>query len=229
MVQEQWAAVDEYVSGLLAPHDQALGAALSAAQEAGLPPIQVSPPQGKLLSLLAKTVGARRVLEFGTLAGYSTIWLGRALPAGGRLITLEAEPAYAEVARKSIARAGLDDVVDLRVGPALDALPALAAEGAGPFDLTFIDADKVHSPDYFAWSLEHSRPGSLIVVDNVVRDGTLAEADSDDATIQAQRRLHEMLAAEPRVSATTIQTVGIKGYDGFTVALLEGATVGSEE
>ena len=213
-------AVDEYVGGLLAPHDRVLDAALAAGEEAGLPPIQVSPPQGMLLNLLAKTLGATRILEFGTLAGYSTIWLGRALADGGRLITLEVDPRYAEVARKNIARAGLDDLVDLRVGPALDSLPALEAEGAGPFDLTFIDADKVHSPEYFAWSLEHSRPGSLIVVDNVVRDGSLAEADSDDATIQAQRRLHEMLAAEPRVGATTIQTVGGKGYDGFTIALL---------
>ncbi len=220
MGYEQWSAVDEYVGGLLAPHDRALDEALRAAEEAGLPPIQVSPPQGKLLSLLARTVGAKRVLEFGTLAGYSTIWLGRALADGGRLITLEADPSYAEVARKNIAGAGLDDVVDLRVGPALDTLPALAAEGAGPFDLTFIDADKVHSPDYFAWSLEHSRPGSLIVVDNVVRDGSLAEAESDDAITRAQRYLHEMLAAEPRVSATTIQTVGTKGYDGFAVALV---------
>lgn len=220
MGQERWAAVDEYVSGLLAPHDQALDAALSAAGAAGLPPIQVSPPQGKLLYLLAKSLGAQRILEFGTLAGYSTIWLARALADGGRLITLEADPAYAEVARKNIAGAGMDDVVDLRVGPALETLPELAQEGAGPFDLIFIDADKVHSPDYFAWSLEHSRPGSLIVIDNVVRDGSLVEAGSDDATIQAQRHLHEMLAAEPGVIATTIQTVGVKGYDGFTIALL---------
>lgn len=220
MGYEQWAAVDEYVSGLLAPHDPVLDAALRAGEEAGLPPIQVSPPQGKLLSLLAKTVGAKRILEFGTLAGYSTIWLGRALADGGRLITLEADSAYANVARGNIAAAGLGDVVDLRVGPALETLPALDADGVEPFDLTFIDADKVHSPDYFAWSLEHSRPGGLIVIDNVVRDGSLAEADSDDATTVAQRHLHEMLAAEPRVSATTIQTVGAKGYDGFAVALL---------
>jgi predicted O-methyltransferase YrrM len=220
MGHERWAAVDEYVSGLLAPHAQALDAALAAAEAAGLPPIQVSPPQGKLLYMLAQMVGAKAILEFGTLAGYSTIWLGRALAGGGRLITLEADPAYAEVARGNIAGAGLEDAVDLRVGPALETLPALEAEGAGPFDLTFVDADKVHSPEYFSWSLERSRPGSLIVVDNVVRDGTLAEVGSDDATIQAQRRLHEMLAAEPRVEATTIQTVGVKGYDGFSVALV---------
>jgi predicted O-methyltransferase YrrM len=220
MAQESWAAVDEYVSGLLTPHDQVLDAALRAGEEAGLPPIQVSAPQGKLLHILARTLGAKRILEFGTLAGYSTIWLGRALAEGGGLITLEADADYAEVARENIARAGLDDVVDLRVGPALETLPALDAEGAGPFDLTFIDADKVHSPEYFIWSLEHSRPGSLIVVDNVVRGGSLVEADSDDAAAQAQRHLHEMLAAEPRVTATTIQTVGGKGYDGFTIAFV---------
>ena len=162
------------------------------------------------------------MLEIGTLGGYSTIWLGRALPADGRLITLEASPEYAEVARGSIERAGLGDVVELRVGAALDSLPLLEAEGAGPFDLTFIDADKVNTPDYFAWALEHSRPGALIVADNVVRGGTLVEADSDDPATQAQRRFHEMLAAEPRVSATTIQTVGAKGYDGFTIALVAG-------
>lgn len=221
-MQEQWSAVDEYVAALLAPHDPALEAALSASEAAGLPAIQVSPPQGKLLWLLAKSIGASSILEFGTLGAYSTIWLGRALPAGGRLITLEADPGYAEVARESIARAELADVVDLRVGPALDVLPELHAEGAGPFDFTFIDADKENSPAYFAWSLDHSRPGSLIVADNVVRDGTLADAESDDPKVQAQRRLHEMIAAENRVSATTIQTVGGKGYDGFTVALVGG-------
>jgi predicted O-methyltransferase YrrM len=216
---EQWLAVDEYVVGTLAPHDEILDAALKAGAEAGLPQIQVSPPQGQLLHLLARTLGARRILEFGTLAGYSTIWLGRALAEGGRLITLEADPRYAEVAAANIVRAGLGDAVDLRVGPALDALPALEAEEAGPFDLVFIDADKVHTPDYFAWSVDNSRPGSLIVADNVVRDGTLAEADTDDSTVQAQRHLHETIAADPRVIATTIQTVGAKGYDGFTIAL----------
>jgi predicted O-methyltransferase YrrM len=216
--QETWTAVDEYVAGLLAPHDEALDAALCASEEAGLPAIQVSPAQGKLLYLLAKTVGARRILEFGTLGAYSTIWLGRALPAEGRLITLEADPRNAEIANQNIARAGLDDLVDLRVGAALDQLPQLDAEGAGPFDLTFIDADKIHTPDYFAWALDHSRPGSLIVSDNVVRFGRLADPDSDDPTIPAQRYLHEMLAAEPRVEATTIQTVGGKGHDGFNIA-----------
>jgi predicted O-methyltransferase YrrM len=218
VAQRNWTAVDDYVTDLLAPHDGALEAALRASREAGLPSIQVSPPQGKLLHLLARTIRASAVLEFGTLGGYSTIWLGRALPEGGRLITLEADSHYAEVAEGNIAAAGLTDAVDLRLGPALDLLPQLEAEGAGPFDLTFIDADKVHSPDYFAWALDHSRPGSLIICDNVVRDGRLADPDNDEPAIQAQRRLHEMLAAEPRVESTTIQTVGGKGYDGFNIA-----------
>jgi predicted O-methyltransferase YrrM len=220
MIEPTWTAVDEYVSGLLAPHDEALRLAVESSAEAGLPPIQVSPPQGKLLALLAEAIGARAILEFGTLGGYSTIWLGRALAEGGRLITLEADTHYAEIAAENIARAELSEAVELRVGPALEALPALAAEGAGPFDLTFIDADKVHTPEYFAWAVEHSRPGGLIVADNVVRDGRLGDPGYEDPAIQAQRRLHEMIAAEPRVSATTIQTVGGKGYDGFTVALV---------
>jgi predicted O-methyltransferase YrrM len=222
MSEKTWSAVDDYVSALLADHDEDLEAAVRASEEAGLPAIQVSPPQGKLLNLLARAIGAKAILEFGTLGGYSTIWLARALPVGGRLITLEAEPRNAEVARKNIARAGLDAVVDLRVGPALDMLPDLEAENAGPFDLTFIDADKVHSPDYFAWSLDRSRPGGLIVADNVVRGGALAEAGDDDLAAAAQRRLHEQIAADTRVDATTIQTVGVKGYDGFTVALVDG-------
>lgn len=220
MSQEIWSAVDEFVAETLVCHDRALQEALDAAEAAGLPQIQVSPPQGKLLQVLARLQGARTVLEFGTLGGYSTILLARALSEGGRLITLEANPDYAEVARGSIERAGLSDVVDLRVGPALEALPALEDEGVGPFDLTFIDADKVNTPNYFAWALDHSRAGSLIVADNVVRNGTLAETASDDPITQAQRQLHETLASEPRVTATTIQTVGGKGYDGFTIALV---------
>ncbi len=220
MADEVWSEVDTYISGLLAPHDEALEAAVRASGDAGLPAIQVSPPLGKLLHLLAKTIGAETILEFGTLGGYSTIWLARALPEGGRLITLEAEPRNAEVAVANIGLAGLSDAVDLRVGAALDVLPDLEAENAGPFDLTFIDADKVHTPDYFAWALARSHPGSLIVADNVVRGGTLAEADSDDPATAAQRRLHEQIAADPRLTATTIQTVGVKGYDGFTIALV---------
>lgn len=217
MAQDTWTAVDDYVTGLLAPPDEALAAAVRAGEAAGLPQIQVSPPQGKLLHLLARAIGARSILEFGTLAGYSTIWLARALPADGRLITLEADPKYAEVAAVSIAAAGLGELVEVRVGPALDQLPQLDADGAGPFDLTFIDADKVHTPDYFAWTLEHTRSGGLIVADNVVRDGRLVDLDDEEPTIAAQRRFHEQLAAEPRVEATTIQTVGSKGHDGFSL------------
>jgi predicted O-methyltransferase YrrM len=223
MDQETFSAVDEFIGATLAPDDETLRAALDAAEAAGLPAIQVSAPQGRLLQVLARLQGARSALEFGTLGGYSSILLARALAEGGRLITLEANPDYAEVARAGIARAGLDDVVEIRVGPALDALPALEREGAGPFDLVFIDADKVNTPDYFAWALDHTRPGSLIVADNVVRGGTLAETDSADEAARAQRRLHEMLAEEPRACATTIQTVGSKGYDGFTIALVQDA------
>jgi predicted O-methyltransferase YrrM len=220
MWSDRWAEVDEFVSGLLAPGDEVLEAALKAGADAGLPEIQVSPPQARLLEILARSIGAKTMLEFGTLAGYSTIWLARALPDGGRLITLEADPAYAEVARANIANAGLSDMVELRVGPALGSLPALQAEGAGPFDFVFIDADKIHTPDYFTWALDRTRPGGLIVADNVIRDGALVDPETDDPTIPAQRRLHEMIAADPRVTGTTIQTVGAKGYDGFTLALV---------
>jgi predicted O-methyltransferase YrrM len=223
MDHETFTAVDAFIGETLAPDDEVLRDALEAAEAAGLPSIQVSPPQGRLLQILARLVGARHVLEFGTLGGYSTILLARTLPRDGRLITLEASSDYAEVARRSIERAGLGEVVEIRVGPALETLPDLETEGVGPFDFVFIDADKVSTPDYFVWSLDRTRPGSLIVADNVVRDGTLAETDSEDDATRAQRRLHEILAAEPRVDATTIQTVGVKGYDGFTVALVEGA------
>jgi predicted O-methyltransferase YrrM len=216
---DTWSAVDEYLAGRLVPEDAVLAAAIRASEDAGLPPIQVSPPQGKLLYLLARSIGARRILEFGTLGAYSTIWLGRAMPVDGRLITLEADPGYAEVARANISRAGLDGLVDLRIGPALDILPEL--EGEAAFDFAFIDADKENSPAYFAWALDRSRPGALIVADNVVREGALADPESDDPKVLAQRQLHEAVAAEDRVSATTIQTVGGKGYDGFMVALVE--------
>jgi predicted O-methyltransferase YrrM len=219
--QDTFDAVDAFVEATLVPTDEVLRDALDAAEVAGLPAIQVSPPQGRLLELLAQMQGARTVLEFGTLGGYSTILLGRALPADGRLITLESNPDYAEVARGNIQRAGLKEVVELRVGTALELLPTLDAEGAGPFDLTFIDADKVNTPAYFAWALEHSRPGSLIVADNVVRGGSLGDPGEDPSAL-AQRRLHETIAAEPRLTATTIQTVGSKGYDGFTIARVDG-------
>ena len=202
------------------PPDPALDAALQASAAAGLPAIGVSPNQGKLLQLLARLQGARAILELGTLGGYSTIWLARALPPGGRLVTLEADSKHAEVARANLARAGLADVVEVRLGRGLDTLPRLAAEGAGPFDLIFIDADKPSIPEYFAWALKLSRRGSLIVVDNVVRDGEVVDAGSSDPNVQGVRRFNELLAAEQRVSATTLQTVGSKGYDGLTFALV---------
>jgi predicted O-methyltransferase YrrM len=222
MDPETFEAVDRFIGQTVAPDDEALIAAVEAAAAAGLPEIQVSPPQGKLLHLLARAIGAKRILEFGTLGGYSTIWLARALPPGGRLVSLEAKDEYAEVARASIDKAGVGESVEVRTGPALETLVALEDEGVEPFDLVFIDADKVNTPNYFTWSLDHVRPGALIVADNVVRGGTLAEEHSDDASAEAQRRLHEMLAAEPRVEATTIQTVGSKGHDGFSLALVGG-------
>ena len=220
MLQERWSAVDSYIGENLVPADPVLEAALRASSDAGLPPISVSPSQGKLLNLLARAQGARTILEIGTLGGYSAIWLARALPPGGRLITLEAEPRHAEVARANLAHAGLADVAEVRVGPALDTLPKLQAEGDGPFDLIFIDADKPGYPDYLPWSLRLSRPGSMIIADNVVRGGAVADSASTDANVQGVRRFIEMLAAEPRVSATAIQTVGSKGYDGFALALV---------
>jgi predicted O-methyltransferase YrrM len=222
MDQELFSAVDQFIGETIVEEDEALKGAVAAAEEAGLPAIQVSPPQGRLLDLLVRLVGAKRVLEFGTLGGYSAILMARALPEDGRLITLEAKAEYAEVARRSIEKAGVGERVEVRVGPALEALPVLEQEGAGPFDLVFIDADKVNTPNYFKWALDQTRPGGLIVADNVVRDGGLADAHSVDEAVVAQRRLHEMLADEPRVSATTIQTVGIKGYDGFLIALVAG-------
>jgi predicted O-methyltransferase YrrM len=222
MDPETFEAVDRFIGETVARDDEALVAAVAAAAAAGLPEIQVSPPQGKLLHLLARSIGAKRILEFGTLGGYSTIWLARALPEDGKLLSLEAKDSYAEVARASIERAGLGRLVEVRAGPALETLVALEDEGVEPFDLVFIDADKVNTPNYIAWSLDHVRPGALIVADNVVRGGTLADANSDDVSTEAQRRLHDLLAAEPRVEATTIQTVGSKGHDGFTLALVDG-------
>jgi predicted O-methyltransferase YrrM len=217
-MQDQWTAVDTYINGLFVPADSVLDAALAASSAAGLPAINVAPNQGKLLNLLARTVGARKILEIGTLGGYSTIWLARSLANGGRVITLEANPKHAEVARANIARAGLGDLVDLRLGKALDTLPQLASEA--PFDLIFIDADKTGYSDYLAWSLKLSRPGTLIVADNVVRKGAVADPASPDANVQGVRRFNELLAAEPRVSATVIQTVGSKGYDGLAMAVV---------
>jgi predicted O-methyltransferase YrrM len=214
-------AVDEFIVATIAADDAALAGAIADAAAEDMPEIAVTPPQGKLLTLLARSIGARTILEFGTLGGYSTIHLARALPADGRLVTLEAKPEFARVARASIDRAGVGELVDIRVGPALETLPVLDEEGFGPVDFTFIDADKVNTPHYFAWALDHARPGALIVADNVVRHGTLADPHDPDPATKAQREFHEMLAKEPRVAATTIQTVGAKGHDGFTLALVE--------
>jgi predicted O-methyltransferase YrrM len=221
MNQDQWKAVDNYLAGLLVPPDTALDAALEASTTAGLPPINVSPTHGKLLHLLAKMQRARRILEIGTLGGYSTIWLARALPADGQLITLEADSKHADVARANIARAGLEGIVELRLGKALDTLPQIAAGKNSPFDLIFIDADKQNIPRYFDWALRLSRSGTLIVVDNVVRGGAVVDPATKDTNVQGVRQFLEIVAREPRVSATAIQTVGLKGYDGFALALVK--------
>jgi predicted O-methyltransferase YrrM len=220
MTQKLWTQVDRYLDDTLVHPDAVLDQALKTSAAAGLPPINVAPNQGKFLHLLAQIHGARKILEIGTLGGYSTIWLARALPPDGRLITLEFDPKHAEVAGANIARAGLSGVVDIRVGRALDTLPRIAAEGHAPFDLIFVDADKPGNPDYFRWALKLSRRGSVIVIDNVIRNGAVADANSSDGNVQGVRHMHELIAAEPRVSATAIQTVGIKGYDGFTIALV---------
>jgi predicted O-methyltransferase YrrM len=217
MSKETWTAVDDYASNLLGLHDAALDAALAASHAAGLPAINVAPNQGMFLQLLAQGCGARAILEIGTLGGYSTIWLARALPAGGRLVTLESEPLHAQVARANLARAGLGSVVEVRLGKAIDSLAQLAADGAR-FDFIFIDADKESYPAYFPWALKLSRPGTLIIADNVVRNGAVKDADSDDSRVRGVRQFNELLAAEPRVRATIIQTVGSKGYDGFALA-----------
>ncbi len=212
-MSEVWTAVDEYVGGLLLPPDAVLDAVLEASNAADLPAIQVSPAQGQFLMLLARALRAQRILEIGTLGGYSTICLAR---GGGHVVTLEVSPAHAAVARKNVERAGVGERVDIRVGPALDTLPTLQ----GPFDLIFIDADKETYPEYLTASLALSRSGTVIIADNVVRDGAVADPDSEDPRVQAVRRFTERLAAEPRVSATVIQTVGSKGYDGFAMALV---------
>lgn len=219
-MSDTWTAVDRYVTDLLVGKDDALASALAASDAAGLPSIAVSPPQGKLLHLLARAAGARNILEIGTLGGYSTIWLARALPPDGRMVTLEYDPKHADVARSNVARAGLGDRVEVRVGRAMDSLPQLVAEGRGPFDVVFIDADKVGYPEYLTWSLKLSKPGTMIIADNVVRNGAVADATSTDAAVQAVRRYNAMLAAEPRVSATIVQTVGSKGYDGLAIAIV---------
>jgi predicted O-methyltransferase YrrM len=214
---ETWTAVDRYVEELLVPTDDALDAALASSEAAGLPPHQVARNQGMFLALLAQMQGARRILEIGTLGAYSTIWLARALPPGGTLVTLEANATHAAVARRNLERAGLAGIVELRQGRAAESLAQIAAEGGDPFDFVFIDADKPSNPEYLAWSLRLTRPGSVIVADNVVRDGRVVDPDGD-ANVQGVRRFLDAMASEPRLRATALQTVGSKGYDGFAIA-----------
>jgi predicted O-methyltransferase YrrM len=216
--EQRWSDIDQFLTESLLPPDPVLDAALQASALAGLPPIQVSACQGRLLQLFAQIQGARRILEIGTLGGYSTIWLARGLAHGGHLITLELEPRHAEVARSNITRAKLLHQVELRVGPALDSLATLAAEGAAPFDLIFIDADKPSTPGYLNWALKLSRLGTLIIVDNVIRKGALVDTNSADPAVIGMRQVIEMLGRLPNLSATAIQTVGSKGYDGFAIA-----------
>lgn len=223
---EKWSRVDSYFAGLLAPNDAALDDVLAANADAGLPAHDVSPAQGKMLALFVTMIGARSILEIGTLGGYSTIWLARAVPASGKVITIEANAAHADVARANLDRAAVANRVELRVGPALDVLPLLEAETAGPFDLIFIDADKPNNPAYLQWALRLSRPGTVIIGDNVVRGGAVANADSDDPNVQGVREFLDMIAADPRLDATAIQTVGEKGWDGFALAVVRNVDEG---
>ena len=219
---DRWGAVDDYIVDTFELDDDSLRAAVKASVVAGMPQIQVSAALGRFLNLQARALGARRILEIGTLAGYSSIWLARALPADGRLVTLELSPEHAEVARGNLARAGLGAVAEVRVGPARESLAALAGDKVEPFDMIFIDADKEGYPEYLEWSLQLSRPGTLIVADNVVRGGAIIEPDHADSRVQGIRRFNEMLARDPRVSSTILQTVGAKGYDGIAFALVLG-------
>jgi len=222
MTQQLWTSVDDYITGLFVPLDPVMQETLATSEAAGLPSISVAPNEGKLLMLLAQLCGARNILEIGTLGGYSTIWLARGMASGGSLITLEASAKHAEIARANIARAGLTGSVEVRLGPAGDTLPQLAAEGRGPFDLIFIDADKESYPEYLAWALKLSRPGTLIIADNVVREGKILDPADDDPRVQGARRFNQLLADEPRVKATLIQTVGGKGHDGMAIAVVIG-------
>lgn len=217
-----WTKVDDYFGELLAPEDEPLRASLDANEKAGLPAIGVTRLQGKFLHVLAKITQARRVLEIGTLGAYSTIWMARALPPDGRIVTLEIDSEHAEVARENLRRAGLLERVDIRVGPALVTLPALQRSGAGPFDLIFIDADKQNNAEYLEWAVKLSRPGSVIVVDNVVREGKVIHAKSRDTDVVGTRRMADLMASHPRLTATVLQTVGAKGYDGFALAVVIG-------
>lgn len=222
MHPEQWTEMDRYFSENLVPVDPVLEAALTASQEGGLPSINVAPNQGKMLQVLARLVGARRILEVGTLGGYSTIWLARALPAGGQLITLELEPKHAAVAQANFVRAGVDDRIEVRVGPASAGLAGLIAEGVAPFDFIFLDADKAGTPGYFDQALQLSHPGTAIVVDNVLRHGDVIDAASEDAGVRGMRTFLDRAARDPRVDGTAVQTVGVKGYDGFALLIVNG-------
>ncbi len=225
MTQEQWSKVDDYLNGIYASDDAALEAAVAAGKAAGLPDMAVSTSQGRLLHILAKSVRASRALEIGTLGGYSAIWIARALAEGGRLISLEREPRFAAVATSNLAQAGLEGKVEVRIGDALDLLPQLAADGSS-FDFTFVDADKVKIAEYFDWAVTLSRPGALIVVDNVIRAGRVIDAQTADPSVRGVRRFNSQLGSDRRVLATTIQTVGAKGYDGFTIAMVVGGAHG---
>jgi predicted O-methyltransferase YrrM len=220
MSQELWTAVDQYINNIAIGGDAALEAASEAAVAAQLPPISVTPAHGKLLHLMARAQSARRILEIGTLAGYSTIWLARAVPAGGRVVTLEANPMHADIARANLTRAGVADRVDIRLGKALETLPQLAVEKQDPFDFAFIDADRMNLAEYFDWAVKLAHAGSVIIVDNVVRKGGVIDASSEDANIKGVRRFAERLSADSRVTATMVQTVSAKGYDGFAMALV---------
>lgn len=220
---EQWEVVDRYLADHALTYDDPLTDAVAASSAAGLPRIAVSPTQGKLLHVIARACGARRILELGTLAGYSTIWLGRALPADGLLLTIERDPRHAEVARANIERAGVTALVELRVGKAADVLAELASEEVDPFDMIFIDVDLEGTADYFSRSLDLARPGTVIIVDNVVRSGAIIEDTNTDPGIEGMRQFQELIARERRVSATSIQTVGVKGHDGFSIAIVEGS------
>jgi predicted O-methyltransferase YrrM len=220
MTQQLWTSVDDYITDLFVPFDPVMQEALAASEAAGLPSISVAPNEGKLLMLLAQICGARNILEIGTLGGYSTIWLARGMSSGGSLITLEASAKHAEIARTNIARADLSGVVEVRVGPALETLPRLAAEARSPFDLIFIDADKEGYAEYFAWALKLARLGSMIIADNVIRDGEILDPANSDPRVQGIRRFNQLLANEPRVKATVIQTIGRKGHDGMAIAIV---------
>ena len=221
MSKKTWAAVDDYIVDALFEADPVLNAVLAANHDQGLPAIDVSPAQGKLLSLLARMQGAKKILEIGTLGGYSTIWMARALPVGGKIVTLELDPHHAKVARSNFERAGVSERVELRVGPALQSLATLNAENAGAFDVIFIDADKPNNPHYLSWAMRLSRPGTVIICDNVIRDGAVLDEDGQDANVEGARAAFSFIGGDKRLQATAIQTVGAKGYDGFAIAIVD--------